>query len=262
MPYRAAALIGRDRELEILARVFEQAAAEGGAFLLMGEPGAGKTALLDAAAEAAEEAGTGVLRAAGVEFEADLTYSGLHQVLLPLVGQFERLAAAHQDALNVALGYGEGPPPDRLLVSTATLTVLRQAAAARPVLMIVDDLQWLDRASAGVLGFVARRLAGSRAGFLAALRPGEESFFERAGLPRYELGPLDEQAANTLVTSRFPELAPRVRRRVVAQANGSPLALLELPVILSGTQRAAAEALPVTVKPAPPARLCAPAVVK
>ena len=128
--------------------------------------------------------------------------------------------------------------------------------------MIVDDLQWLDRASAGVLGFVARRLAGSRAGFLAALRPGEESFFERAGLPRYELGPLDEQAANTLVTSRFPELAPRVRRRVVAQANGSPLALLELPVILSDTQRAAAEALPVTVKPAPPARLCAPAVVK
>ncbi len=130
MPYRAAALIGRDRELEILARVFEQAAAEGGAFLLMGEPGVGKTALLDAAAEAAEEAGTGVLRAAGVEFEADLTYSGLHQVLLPLVGQFERLAAAHQDALNVALGYGEGPPPDRLLVSTATLAVLRQAVAA------------------------------------------------------------------------------------------------------------------------------------
>ena len=85
---------------------------------------------------------------------------------------------------------------------------------------------------------------GSRAGFLAALRPGEESFFERAGLPRYELGPLDEQAANTLVTSRFPELAPRVRLRVVAQANGSPLALLELPVVLSGTQRAAAEALP------------------
>ena len=113
-----------------------------------------------------------MLRAAGVEFEADLTYSGLHQVLLPLLGQFEQLGAAHRDALNVALGYGEGPPPDRLLVSTATLTVLRQAAAARPVLMIVDDLPWLDRASAGVLGFVARRLAGSRVGFLAALRPG------------------------------------------------------------------------------------------
>jgi DNA-binding CsgD family transcriptional regulator len=247
MTYRATALAGRDRELEILAGFLEQAAAEGGAFLLVGEPGAGKTALLDAAADAAREAGTAVLRAAGVQFEADLTYSGLHQVLLQVFGQFERLGAAQRDALNVALGYGEGPPPDRLLVSTATLTVLVQAAAARPVLMVVDDLPWLDRASAGVLGFVARRLAGSRAGFLAALRPGEESFFERAGLPQYELGPLDEQAANALVSSRFPELAPRVRRQVVAEAQGNPLALLELPTMLSGAQRAAAEALPVAL---------------
>ena len=98
-----------------------------------------------------------MLRAAGVEFEADLPFSGLHQVLLPLLDEFGQLSAAHRDALNVALGYGEGPPPDRLLVSTATLTVLRQAAAASPVLVIVDDLPWLDRASAGVLGFVARR---------------------------------------------------------------------------------------------------------
>ena len=203
MTDRATALIGRDRELEILDRFLEQAAAEGRAFLLVGEPGAGKTALLDAAADAAEETGIRVLRAGGAEFEADLTYSGLNQVLLPVFGQFERLGAAHRDALNVALGYGDGPPPARLLVSTATLTVLRQAAAARPVLMIVDDLPWLDRASAGVLGFVARRLAGSRVGFLAASRPGQESFFERAGLVQHELGPLDEEAASGLVSSRY-----------------------------------------------------------
>lgn len=244
MKNEATALIGRDRELEILTKFFEQAAAEGGAFLLVAGPGAGKTALLDAAADAAEQAGIGVLRAAGVEFEADLTYSGLHQVLLPLSGEFGRLSAAHRDALNVALGYGEGPPPDRLLVSTATLTLLHRAAGARPMLMIIDDLQWLDRASATVLGFVARRLAASRIGFLAALRPGAESFFERVGLPLYELGPLDDQAANALVGSCFPELAPRVRQRVVAEAQGNPLALLELPAMLSGAQRAAAEALP------------------
>ena len=209
--------------------------------------GAGKTALLDAAAGTASDAGILVLRAAGVEFEADLAFSGLHQVLLPLLDEFGQLSAAHRDALNVALGYGKGPPPDRLLVSTAALTVLRQAAAARPVLMIIDDLPWLDRASAGVLAFVAGRLAGSRVGFLAASRPGQESFFERAGLPRHELGPLDEEAASDLVSSRFPDLAPRVRQRVVAEARGNPLALLELPAALSGAQRAAAEALPVVL---------------
>jgi predicted ATPase len=104
LTYRATPLIGCDRELEILERFLEQAAAEGGAFLLVGEPGAGKTALLDAAADAAEKTGIQVLRAGGVEFEAGLTYSGLHQVLLPVSGQFERLGAAHRDALNVALG--------------------------------------------------------------------------------------------------------------------------------------------------------------
>ena len=243
----ADALFGRSSELALIGALVERAGTGGEALLLVGGAGAGKTALLDAAADAAEGAGTGVLRAAGAEFEADLTYSGLHQVLLPLSGQFERLAVAHRDALNVALGYGEGPPPDRLLVSTATLTVLRQAAEARPMLVIVDDLPWLDRASAGVLGFVARRLAARPIGFLAVLRPGEESFFERAGLPQYQLGPLDEQAVNALVSSRFPELAPRVRRQVVAEAQGNPLALLELPVMLSGAQRAAAEALPVAL---------------
>ena len=243
----AEVLVGRSGELALISAFSGRARTCGEALLLFGEPGAGKTALLDAAADAAAEAGTLVLRAAGAEFEADLAFSGLHQALLPLLDEFGQLSAAHRDALNIALGYGEGPPPDRLLVSTATLTVLRQAAAASPVLVIIDDLPWLDRASAGVLGFVARRLAGSRVGFLAACRTGQESFFERAGLPQHELGPLDEEAASGLLSSRFPELAPRVRQRVVAEARGNPLALLELPAALSGAQRAAAEALPVVL---------------
>ena len=240
----AGVLVGRSDELALISAFVDRARTGGEALLLFGEPGAGKTVLLDAAAETAVQAGSVVLRAAGVEFEADLTFSALHQALLPLLGEFARLSARHRDALNAALGYGAGPPPDRLLMSTATLTVLRQAAATSPVLMIVDDLPWLDRASAGVLGFVARRLAHSRVGFLMASRPGGESFFERSGLPQHTLGPLAQEAANALVSSRFPELALQVRQRVVTEAQGNPLALLELPAALNRAQRTAADELP------------------
>ena len=240
----AEVLVGRSGELALIGAFVERARTGGGTLLLFGERAPVRRHLLYAAASAVAEAGTLVLRAAGVEFEVDLTFSGLHQALLPLLDVFGQLSVAHRDALNVALGYGAGPPPDRLLVSTATLTVLRQAAASSPVLLIVDDLPWLDRASAGVFGFGARRVAGSRVGFLAASRTGQESFFERAGLAQHELGPLDEKAATGLVSSRFPELAPRVLRRVLAEAQGNPLALLELPAALSRAQRAAAEALP------------------
>jgi DNA-binding CsgD family transcriptional regulator len=130
------------------------------------------------------------------------------------------------------------------VVSNATLALLRHAAADRPLLVIVDDLPWLDRASAGVLGFVARRLAGSRVGFLAASRWGEESFFDRAGLPELEIEPLDDEAASSLVTARFPLLAHGVRERILVEAQGNPLALLELPAALSGAQRGALRALP------------------
>ena len=160
----AEILVGRRDELALIGAFVERARTGGEALLLFGEPGAGKSALLDAAADMAAQAGSWVLRAAGAEFEADLAFSGLHQALLPLSDEFGQLSATHRGALNVALGFGEGPPPDRLLVSAATLTVLRQAAAASPVLLIVDDLPWLDRASAGVLGFVARRLAAAVSG--------------------------------------------------------------------------------------------------
>jgi DNA-binding CsgD family transcriptional regulator len=240
----AGVLFGRTSELALISAFARRAAADGEALLLFGEAGAGKTVLLDAAARLVSGAGTRVLRATGVEFEANLTYSGLHQLLFPLLGESVPLSAVHRDALNVALGYGEGPAPDRMLVSAAALAALRQAAVSSPVMVIVDDLPWLDRATAGVLGFVAHRLAGSHVGFLSASRPEQESFFDRAGLPGHQLGPVDEQAANALVRSCFPDLAPQVRQRVVAEAQGNPLALLELPAALSGGQRTATETLP------------------
>jgi DNA-binding CsgD family transcriptional regulator len=243
-PGLTKALVGRSRDLALIGAFLDRGGTGGEALLLSGEPGVGKTALLNAAADAASEAGTWVLRAAGVEFEADMPFSGLHQALLPVCEEFPQLSVTHRDALNVALGFGEGPAPDRLLVSNATLTVLRRVAAARPVLVVVDDLPWLDRASAVVLGFVARRLAGSRVGFLAASRSEQESFFGRAGLPEHQLAPLDDEAASGLVSARFPALARRIRQRVLAEAGGNPLALLELSAASSGSQPAGLAGLP------------------
>ncbi len=204
----------------------------------------GKTALLNALADSAVTAGMTVLRVAGLEFEGEVSFAALNQALLPLLGDLDELASAHRDALRVALGFGAGPPPDRLLVSTATLVLLRRVAAREPLLLIVDDLPWIDRASAGVLSFVARRLVGSRAGLLGARRTGAQTYFERAGLPEYELKPLDDQAAAQLVAGRFPGIDPQVRNRVLQAAQGNPLALLELPQALTEAQRSGSEPLP------------------
>ncbi len=194
--------------------------------------------LLDCAAREAKVAST-VLRAGGVQFEAEIAYSALHQALLPLHEDIPHLKTAHRDALNVALGFGVGAVPDRMVVANATLSLLRSAAAEGPVVAVVDDLPWLDRASAGVLGFVARRVGGNSIGFLGASRSEEESFFDRAGLPVHELGPLDHHAASELMRARYPELAAGVRDRLLAEAQGNPLALLELPAAFSGVHRAA-----------------------
>ena len=238
------ALVGRDRELGFLAEFFRQAAVSGGALFLSGDPGVGKTALLNVLADSAAASGTMVLRVVGAEFEGEISFTGLNQALLALPGHFEDLDPTHRDALRVALGLGAGPAPDRLLVSNAALALLRHAAARVPLLLIVDDLPWIDRASAGVLSFVARRLVGSRAGLLVACRTGAQSYFDRAGLPEYELEPLADEAAAQLVAARFPDLDPLVKSRVLGAAQGNPLALLELPQGLSPSQRSAKEPLP------------------
>lgn len=239
-----SALFGRQRELGRIRNFLESATTEGGALVMSGEPGVGKTMLLDAAATAASGGGTSVLRAAGAEFEADLSFSGLNQLLYPMQGHFERLDGGHRDALLVALGLSQGPPPARLLVSNAVLALLRNDADPQPILVVIDDLPWLDRPSALVLGFVARRLAGSRVGFIGTSRSEAEGFFERAGLPEHELGPLDDDAAATLLRARFPTLSTKVRHRVLAECQGNPLALLELPSALSESQRTATQGLP------------------
>lgn len=237
-------LVGRTQQLREIMEFLGEGTGQGRALLLSGDPGVGKTTVLQEVAKVISAAGALTLSATGLQFEAGLTYAGLHQLLFPLYGQFERLGDPHRNALGSALGFGGEQVPDRLLVANAVHRLLRQVALDRPVFIVVDDLPWLDRASTAVLGFVAHRLAGSRIGFLAASRSGADSFFERGQLPQYELQPLDGDAAMDLISARFPGLAARVRDRVLAQAQGNPLALLELPAALTGPQRAALVEMP------------------
>jgi DNA-binding CsgD family transcriptional regulator len=212
-----------------------------------GEPGVGKTVLLELAAGEASAAGARILHAAGIQFEAGMSFSGLNQVLLPLLDELPRLPAVQREALNVALGFSDGAPPSRLVVSNAVLVFLQRAAATVPLLVVLDDLPWLDRSSAGVLSFVARRLDGSRVGILGASRTDEEHFFVHAGLPELEVQRLDEVAATELLDRRFPNLGVTIRERILAEAVGNPLALLELPTALSRASRAPAGAMPATL---------------
>jgi DNA-binding CsgD family transcriptional regulator len=244
---QAAYLVGRETEMNGIRAFLATARSDGGALLLTGEPGVGKTELLNAASGEASAAGTRILRAAGIQFEAGMSFSGLNQVLLPLLDTLPQLATVHRDALNVALGFGVGVPPSPLVVSNAALVHLRQAATDGPLLLILDDLPWLDRASAGVLSFVARRLDRSRVGLIGASRTGEEDFFDHAGLPEMVVEPLDDMASRQLLEIRFPDLGVTARERILVEAQGNPLALLELPVALGPGVRAAPNALPSTL---------------
>ncbi|MGY4769743.1 AAA family ATPase [Kribbella sp. CWNU-51] len=237
-------LIGRETELALVATLLDDDAEADRVLLVAADPGIGKTALLNAAAEAATASGIRILRVEGVEFEAQVSFSGLNQALIPLLDEFEQLGELHRTALSAALGLGEGPPPDRLVVSNAALALLRRAAISTPLLLVIDDLPWLDRSSAGVLGFVARRLTGSRVGLLAAARSDAKTFFDGTALPVLRLHPLTPKAADALLRRRYPTLAPGVHERLLEVARGNPLALLELPTALSGRQRTASESLP------------------
>ncbi|MFI6058317.1 AAA family ATPase [Streptomyces sp. NPDC051286] len=235
-------IVGRSEDVRVISEFFEKSSGRG--LHVLGDAGVGKTTLLDAVAEVAAESGAWVLRADGVEFEADVAYAGLHQILTPLLDRAGELPAEHRTALDVALGFGTGPAPDRLLVVNAVLALLRLAAVDGRVLLVVDDLPWLDQASAVVLGFVARRLAGTRIGFLAASRTSVHGPLDRGGLTEFELAPLDVDSAHLLLGARIPGLAAKVRTRVITEAEGNPLALLELPGQLSRSQLAANEELP------------------
>jgi DNA-binding CsgD family transcriptional regulator len=237
-------LVGRTAELAILEDFVHHAADHGGALLLSGAPGVGKTVVLNKACQAASSSGALVLRAAGVQLEAEVGFSGLHELLLPVLDKLPGLPPAQAAALSGALGLDIRPLAGDLVVSGAALALLCCAARERPVFLAVDDAQRLDRSSAMVLGFIARRLAGSQIGMLTTVRSEADCFLLQAGLPERELAPLQAQAAAALLDREFPDLAPSVRQRVLAVAQGNPLALRELPTAMTEEQRAASTPLP------------------
>jgi DNA-binding CsgD family transcriptional regulator len=240
---RAAALTDRRPERGALDQLIGAVrAGESRALVMRGDPGVGKTVLLEYLAGRASGSGCRVVRVAGVQSEMELAFAGLHQLCAPLLDHFERIPAPQRAALLTAFGISAGPPPDRFFVGLAALSLLSEVAADCPLICLIDDEHWLDRASAQALGFVARRLGADSAGLVFAARdPGPEL----AGLPELAVAGLPEKDARTLLDSALAgPLDAGVRDLIIAETRGNPLALLELPRGLSPAELAGGFGLP------------------
>ncbi|TQM10920.1 ATP-binding protein [Pseudonocardia kunmingensis] len=235
-------LHGRAQELSVIDRLLSDCRAGGsGGLFLTGEPGIGKTALLDHAASAAS--GFRLVRGTGIESEAHLPFAGLHLLLRPALDRVDALPVPQARALRGAFGLVPAEPGDRMLVGLAVLSLLAELADSAPVLCLLDDAQWLDRASAEAVLFAARRLDAEGIAVIVAARPG----FAAPGLTELPLTGLDAPTAAGLLAEHAADLSPADRYRVLAEAQGNPLALLELPAAVA-THRpiAAGQALPLS----------------
>lgn len=229
---RTRNIVGRAHELDGIGRLVDSVDGVGAKVLVLtGEPGSGKSTLLDHAAVEAAARGRRVLRVRGSEGEQGLCLAGVHQLLGPLLGAVGRLPVRQRDALQHAFGTGgsdEQPAPDPLMLRTGVLALLAEAAAERPVLVVVDDAQWLDAESLDVLAFVARRLEGERLALLLAARDeAVPARFDR-DFPHLATGPLDRAAAGRLLDEQPRPPRGKARIRILEQAAGNPLALIEL----------------------------------
>jgi DNA-binding CsgD family transcriptional regulator len=248
---QAARLLGRDRECAAIDALLQNArAGVAGALIVRGEAGIGKTALLGYAIQQAMP-GMLVLRTDGVEAESDLAFAGLHGLLRPVINHLDDLPEIQSRALAGALGLGPSSHPDRLLISAAVLSLLAAAAEDRPLLGVVDDAQWLDQPSADALIFTARRLRAERMAILFGAREGETRPFLAAGVSELSLTGLGPRFAAAVLAARAGTVVPAVRERLLAEAHGNPLALLELPAGLSEAQLEGRAALPEAIPLSP-----------
>jgi hypothetical protein len=197
-------LFGRESEMETVVGLIDGVRDCGGALVVSGEPGIGKSALLAVAVARAEDLGMRVLRATGVQSEAQLAFSGLHQLVKPLLPGIDRLPTPQRDAIGAALGMTDGAAPDLFLIGLAVLNLIANAASEKPVLVIAEDAHWLDHSSSDVLAFVARRLESEPVAILAAIRDGFESSIGSVGLPSLYIGRLDVAAAAALLDAKAP----------------------------------------------------------
>jgi len=236
-------LTDRRAECAALERLMEAVrGGDGRALVVRGDPGVGKTVLLEHLAGRAWGAGCRVARAVGVQSEMELGFAGLHQLCAPMLDHVGRIPVPQRDALQTAFGVAAGPRPDRFFVGLAALSLLSEVAGERPLICLIDDLQWLDRESAQTLGFVARRLGADPVGLVFAAR---EPDAELAGLPELEVTGLDDSDARALLDSALAgPLDARVRDLIVAETRGNPLALLELPRGLTPAELAGGFGLP------------------
>lgn len=227
-----AKLHGRDVQVEWIDAFLNESGRDS-LLVVSGEPGVGKSALLEFLGDRAALNGTQVLRARALEFEAELPYSTVNQLLLPLIDSLPQLAPDHQRAIGIICGLRTGAMPGLLAAGAAALSLLQLTAAkSESVLLMVDDSPWMDLLSAMTLTYLGRRLRGASAKILVAARLDEDTVFVRSGFPSLLVPPLSDDAADALLVDRFPALPASVRRRIQSEALGNPLGLLELPAAL------------------------------
>jgi DNA-binding CsgD family transcriptional regulator len=245
---RTHTLLGRDREITVLRDLVDHIDERGGALVVRGEAGIGKSALLAEARTHAETRGVRILTVTGVQTEATLPFAGLHQLLRPILAESDALPGRQREALLAAFGMTDAVAPDPFLIALAALELLSGAASQAPLLLIAEDAHWLDRSTADALVFVARRLNQEPIVLLAAARDGMESGLLEAGLPELRLEGIDAQSASMLLDAHASDLPRSVRERLLVEAAGNPLSLVELPTALR-SERERGEAPFLTVLP-------------
>jgi DNA-binding CsgD family transcriptional regulator len=236
-------LVDRTRETAALDALLEAVRlGMSGKLILRGEPGIGKTALLEHAVASAGD--FRVIRAVGIESEMELGFAGLHQVVIPFLTKLDQLPLPQQKALGAAFGLVSGEPPERFQIGLATLTLIARAAEEKPLLFVIDDAHWLDVESAEVLAFVARRIYADRVAILFGIREGSEREPAFGGLPELRVGALETEDARRLLASVMPgSVASEISNRFIIETGGNPLAILELAPATTPTALAAAPLL-------------------